>query len=46
MYQLYFYVPESYAESVKEACFAAGAGSIGNYSRCAWQTSGDGSVLS
>ena len=42
MYQLYFYVPESYAERVKEACFAAGAGSIGNYSRCAWQTSGTG----
>ncbi len=45
MYQLYFYVPENHAEKVKEACFAAGAGKIGNYSHCAWQTEGTGQFL-
>ena len=42
MYQLCFYVPESHAESVKEAVFAAGAGRIGDYAACAWQVLGDG----
>lgn len=42
MYQLYFYVPESHLERVKEAVFAAGGGLIGRYDRCAWQTEGEG----
>ncbi len=42
MYALYFYVPETHCESVKAALFAAGAGKIGNYDSCAWQTSGLG----
>ncbi|HEY5716382.1 MAG TPA: NGG1p interacting factor NIF3 [Psychromonas sp.] len=42
MYQLIFYVPHSHLESVKEALFKAGAGRIGNYDCCAWQTLGDG----
>ena len=42
MYQLVFYVPESHVETVKGAVFAAGAGRIGNYDSCAWQTLGDG----
>ena len=42
MYQLCFYVPESHAESVKTALFAAGAGRIGDYDCCAWQTLGTG----
>jgi hypothetical protein len=42
MYQLYFYVPESHLERVKEAVFEAGGGLIGRYDRCAWQTEGEG----
>ncbi len=45
MLKLYFYVPESHKEPVKEACFAAGAGSIGDYSRCAWEILGTGQFL-
>ena len=37
-----FYVPESHLESVKEALFAAGAGRVGDYDCCAWQTLGQG----
>jgi len=42
MYQLIFYVPNSHLESVKKALFNAGAGRIGAYDSCAWQTPGDG----
>ncbi len=42
MYKLGFYVPPSHLESVKAAVFAAGAGRIGNYDSCAWQTLGQG----
>lgn len=42
MYKLSFYVPESHLNRVKEALFAAGAGRIGNYQRCAWQILGEG----
>ncbi len=40
--KLCFYVPASHAEAVKEAVFAAGAGRLGNYDRCCWQTAGQG----
>jgi len=40
--KLEFYVPESHLESVKSALFKAGAGKVGNYDCCAWQTSGQG----
>lgn len=40
--QLYYYVPKSHLEITKKAIFAAGAGKIGNYSECAWQTRGTG----
>ena len=36
------FVPTSHAEAVVDAMSAAGAGHIGNYSHCAWQTEGDG----
>lgn len=39
---LYYYVPKSHLEITKKAIFAAGAGAIGNYSSCAWQTKGSG----
>ena len=42
MYQLTFYVPKSHLESVKTALFKAGAGHIGDYEHCAWQTLGTG----
>jgi hypothetical protein len=42
LYQLIFYVPESHLETVKSALFAAGAGRIGDYDQCAWQTLGTG----
>lgn len=42
MYMLYFHVPETHVEQVKNAIFAAGAGIIGNYSHCSWQVLGQG----
>lgn len=42
MYLLCFYVPESHLEVVKEAVFATGAGRIGDYDSCCWQTRGQG----
>lgn len=42
MFKLSFYVPESHSEKVKQACFDAGAGRIGHYDMCCWQTAGQG----
>ena len=42
MYKFCFYVPESHLQTVKQAVFAAGAGRIGDYDCCAWQTPGHG----
>jgi hypothetical protein len=42
MYKLCFYVPVESAEKVKEAVFSAGAGRIGNYDSCCWQSEGVG----
>lgn len=42
MYQIVFYVPTTHLESVKEALFKAGAGKVGDYDSCAWQTLGEG----
>lgn len=42
MYKISFYVPESHLEIVKNALFQVGAGKIGNYDCCAWQTKGVG----
>ena len=42
LYQFYYYVPKSHLTITKNAIFAAGAGNIGNYSCCAWQTKGLG----
>lgn len=39
---IYYYVPKSHLEATKKAIFAAGAGAMGNYSSCAWQTEGTG----
>lgn len=42
MYKLAFYVPVEDAEAVKEAVFVTGAGRIGNYEACCFQTPGTG----
>ncbi|PMR67191.1 Nif3-like dinuclear metal center hexameric protein [Halomonas heilongjiangensis] len=42
MYKLAFYVPLEDAEAVKEAVFATGAGRIGDYEACCFQTAGTG----
>lgn len=42
MYKLAFFVPVSDAEIVKEAVFASGAGRIGDYEACCFQTKGVG----
>jgi len=42
MKKLCFYVPEAHLEVVKAAVFAAGAGRIGAYGECCWQTPGTG----
>ncbi len=42
MVSLVVYLPESALEKVKAAMFAAGAGKMGNYDHCCWQTQGVG----
>jgi len=42
MYKICTYVPEKSVETVKTALFKAGAGKIGNYDCCCWQTNGSG----
>lgn len=42
MYKLAFFVPAEEAETVKEAVFSSGAGRIGDYEACCFQTSGIG----
>ncbi|OGO91907.1 MAG: NGG1p interacting factor NIF3 [Coxiella sp. RIFCSPHIGHO2_12_FULL_44_14] len=42
MYKISFYVPTTHLDSVKETLFSAGAGRVGLYDHCAWQTLGTG----
>ena len=42
MYKICFYVPLDDVEVVKQALFDAGAGHIGHYDCCCWQTPGTG----
>ena len=42
MYKLCFFVPATHLEEVKQAIFASGAGQLGNYDQCCWQTPGQG----
>ncbi len=46
MYILVVYVPEDHLEKVKQALFAAGAGRLGAYSECSWETEGLGQFKS
>lgn len=41
-YKFSFYAPPEAVEAIKEAMFKAGAGRIGDYEACAWQTKGQG----
>ena len=40
--KLYFFVPVDHADKVRRAIFDAGAGRVGNYSECSFNTSGQG----
>lgn len=42
MYKICYFVPESHLEETKSALFASGAGRIGDYDSCCWQTLGQG----
>ena len=42
IFRIEFYVPETHLEEVKKALFQAGAGRVGDYDCCAWQTRGVG----
>ena len=42
MYKICVFTPEAAAETVKQAMFKAGAGKIGDYDSCCWQTIGQG----
>jgi len=42
LYQISFYVPKTHCEEVKQAMFDTGAGKLGEYDCCAWQTLGQG----
>lgn len=45
MYKLVFFVPVNEAQKVKDAIFAIGAGTLGNYAHCSWETLGTGQFL-
>ena len=42
MYKICTFIPASHLEAVKTAMFDAGAGRIGDYDCCCWQTLGTG----
>ncbi|HJU48066.1 MAG TPA: hypothetical protein VJ689_08040 [Gaiellaceae bacterium] len=44
-YKLVFFVPPAALVSTRNAVFAAGAGWIGDYSRCSWATLGEGTFF-
>jgi hypothetical protein len=41
-YKLVWFVPASHLQATRDAVFVAGAGWIGDYSRCSWATLGEG----
>lgn len=42
MLKISFFVPIKYAEKVKCAVFLTGAGELGDYDNCSWETLGSG----
>jgi hypothetical protein len=43
--KLIVFVPREALDRVRDALFGAGAGGIGNYTRCSWYTEGTGTFL-
>ncbi len=43
--KLVWFVPEEALDATRDAVFAAGAGVIGDYTRCSWYTEGTGTFL-
>ena len=44
-YKLVWFVPRESLDATREAVFAAGAGVIGEYTKCSWYTDGTGTFL-
>jgi hypothetical protein len=44
-YKLVWFVPASHLRVTRDAVFAAGAGWVGDYSRCSWATLGEGTFF-
>ena len=44
-YRLDFYVPVTQAATVRNAVLDAGAGKLGHYTHCAWETAGRGQKM-
>ncbi len=44
-YLLCFLAPETHLEEIKKAIFAEGAGCVGDYQYCSWQTLGEGQFM-
>lgn len=42
MYKVVFFVPVEHAETVKNSIFSAGAGALGQYDRCCFESPGIG----
>lgn len=45
MYKICINIPETHLDIVKDAIFKAGAGKVGQYSHCSWQTLGEGQFM-
>jgi hypothetical protein len=45
VHKLVWFVPREALEATRAAVFAAGAGRIGEYTRCSWYTAGTGTFL-
>jgi hypothetical protein len=44
-HKLVWFVPREALEATRDAVFAAGAGRIGEYTRCSWYTAGTGTFV-
>ena len=45
MYRINVYIPNTHLDAVKAAMFNAGAGNIGHYQQCCWQSDGQGQFM-
>jgi len=44
-YKLVWFVPREALDLTREAVFSAGAGAVGDYTKCSWYTEGTGTFL-